>query len=312
MTTTSKCTETGITALLKVPVSWSTDLYLFPFCSYASLGASIERLSRFVFSLEKAKLPAAREFKIPPEIPEGESSVKPVDATSPLSPGITVLEDALQKGLELDNVSVDTPGGDRRVVHSVSLTVRPQQRLLIVGRSGRGKTSLLRAIAGLWKEGSGTIRRPPREHVFFMPQRPYCMQGTLRSQLLYPSGTLQDDSTLEKALQAVELPDLCERVGGLDAEQDWADYLSVGENQRLAFARLVLAQPALVLIDEGTSAVDPVTEGRLMRLLVGLGCTVVSVGHRPSLVRSHDTVLHLKENDADEVVAARDFVYPAS
>lgn len=265
-----------------------------------------------MFSLEKGKPSAAREFKIPPASPKGEYSVEPVDGAPPVSTGITVLEDPLQKGLELVDVAVDTPGGERRVVHSINLTVRPQQRLLIVGRSGRGKTSLLRAIAGLWTEGSGTILRPPRERVFFMPQRPYCVQGTLRSQLLYPSGILQDDGTLEKALQTVDLGDLCERVGGLDVEQDWADYLSVGENQRLAFARLVLARPELVVIDEGTSAVDPVTEGRLMRVLAGLGCAVVSVGHRPSLVESHDTVLHLKEDEKDEVVAAREFVYPVS
>lgn len=270
----------------------------------------MERLSRFVSTLEERTPFAEREFKILSTSADGESVLAHASPKVSSSPGIRMVEDANEHGLRLEGVCVDTPGGERRVVHDVTLTVRPGEKLLIVGRSGQGKTSLLRAIAGLWTEGEGRVIRPPREKVFFMPQRTYCVQGTLRSQLLYPRGVAHEDSKLKQALAEVALGDLCERVGGLDAERDWGDFLSVGETQRLAFARAVLEKPRVVLVDEGTAAVDHVTEEVLMKVLDGLGCAVDSVGHRRSLVGMHDRVLHLKDGERAEVVEAEEFVYP--
>ena len=115
---------------------------------------------------------------------------------------------------------------------------------MIVGESGSGKSSLLRAIAGLWHSGSGRIVRPGPEDILFLPQRPYMMLGTLRSQLLYPhQGWPVADAELQRLLERVNLPDLAGRFGGLDVEMDWEKLLSIGEQQRLAFARVLLAHP---------------------------------------------------------------------
>lgn len=211
-------------------------------------------------------------------------------------------------GLKLCNVSVRAPNGEV-IVQDLNLSVSSGERVMIVGRSGRGKTSLLRAIAGLWTNGSGTIERPKLEEVFFLPQRAYTLLGTLREQVLYPRMAGVEDGEIMGALSAVGLEQLVERVGGLDESQDWSEYLSAGESQRIAFARVVLAGAKLVVIDEGTSAMDLRSERRVMERLGGIGCAVISVGHRPSLVEFHDRVLFLKEDSA-EVVAANGFQFP--
>jgi vitamin B12/bleomycin/antimicrobial peptide transport system ATP-binding/permease protein len=128
----------------------------------------------------------------------------------------------------------------------------------------------------------------------FLPQTPYMLLGTLREQLIYPN--LREnitDQEIKEALTVVNLEDLGDRMGGLDAEKDWAAVLSQGEQQRLAFARILLSQPKYVILDEATSALDVPNERRLYDLLQSLDITYISVGHRPSLVDYHQTVLEL-------------------
>lgn len=281
---------------------------------YASLGASVERLSNFVSALEQEKNPNSREFTLPPRHVYNRDDFRPTDDELLLNNGTISFQQLGDfSGLELHDVWVNAPGGSQSMLRDISFSLPTGSRLLIVGRSGRGKTSLLRAIAGLWTTGRGSISSPSRAEMFFMPQRPYCVQGTLREQLLYPNKFNIHDDELEQALCQVGLNDLLERAGGFDSICDWAEYLSVGENQRLAFARLLVSKPTLVLVDEGTSALDLPTEDMLMRQVSKLGCTLVSVGHRPSLVKYHDQVLHLKgeSNTAGyELVRSQDFRYP--
>ena len=119
---------------------------------------------------------------------------------------------------------------------------------MIVGASGRGKSSLLRAIAGLWNAGTGLLVRPPLESVLFLPQRPYIILGTLREQLLYPHTTRQmSDQELEFVLQQVNLQNLLTRIDGFDTEVPWENILSLGEQQRLAFARLLITHPSFTI-----------------------------------------------------------------
>ncbi|GMH49373.1 hypothetical protein TrRE_jg6136 [Triparma retinervis] len=202
--------------------------------------------------------------------------------------------------LNFSNVTVSTPDLQRTLVTSLDLSVPPLSHLLIVGNSGAGKSSLLRCIAGLWTSGHGTICRPPNGDCFFLPQKPYCPLGTLREQVLYPSFTNATDAEVLDILTQVDLSSLASRVGsgdaiaGLSATLDWSNTLSLGEQQRLSFARLLANRPRLAVLDEATSALD-VTSERNMYEAVGKvpGITYVSVGHRPSLVEYHGVKLRL-------------------
>jgi ABC-type uncharacterized transport system fused permease/ATPase subunit len=167
-------------------------------------------------------------------------------------------------------------------------TMIQQLGLPFVGGVGLGLVIPL----GLWNEGAGTIIAPATQQMMFLPQHPYMPLGHLRHQLLYPyrCGVVADE-TLQAALEQVNLADLPERVGGWETDLDWVDVLSLGEQQRLAFARLLLSQPRYAILDEATSALDVENEARLYQRLREQGTTVISVGHRHSLVHFHDWLL---------------------
>jgi putative ATP-binding cassette transporter len=166
--------------------------------------------------------------------------------------------------------------------------------LLIMGPSGAGKSSLLRVIAGLWTTGSGHITRPGGAQMLFLPQQPYLPLGDLRCQLTYPNTTQPiPDAELLEWLQRVNLPTLAERYGGLNVELDWARVLSVGEQQRLAFARALLARPRYLLLDESTSALDAANEELLYGQLAARGITPISVSHHHTIAKFHCHTLEL-------------------
>jgi putative ATP-binding cassette transporter len=199
-----------------------------------------------------------------------------------------------QESLELKDLTLQTPNRLRTLVSDVSLAVDPGHGLLIVGASGGGKSSLLRAIAGLWNAGTGTIARPKLEDMLFLPQRPYMILGTLRGQLLYPNTDRKvSDEELTAVLKSVNLADIVERCGGFDEELDFGKVLSVGEQQRLAVARVLLSQPRYVVLDEATSALDEKNEAHLYAQLVAGKATLISVTHHPGLVKYHEQVLEL-------------------
>ena len=257
--------------------------------------------------------------------------------------------------LQIERLDLVTPDLKRLLIKDLNIHLRHGEHLLIVGDSGTGKSSLLRAIAGLWTSGNGMIGRPADDDVYFLPQRPYCTIGSLKDQLLYPSlefhnpeemmlnstastkeignqivprshwlkQTLSDDDLL-KILEKVEMLDVAIRAGdgdpikGLSIVLDWSNILSLGEQQRLAFGRLLVNRPKLVIVDEATSALDIRSEARMYQILQDMartvvdnndiessssrwkvGMTYISVGHRPSLIVFHNKKLRLGGEKAD-------------
>ncbi len=196
------------------------------------------------------------------------------------------------QALRLNSVSLHVPGG-RALLSDLSLAVKPGETILLAGPSGSGKSTLIRALAGLWPFGSGEVATPARDISLFLPQKPYLPLGSLRDVLLYPHGSPETPTaTLAEALTAVGLPRLVEQ---LDEHKQWPLILSLGEQQRIAFARILLQKPQWIYMDEATSALDEAAEAQLYTLLRERlpQSTVVSVGHRSALNAYHRTRLEL-------------------
>ena len=212
-------------------------------------------------------------------------------------------------GFKLTNVTIETPDYKRILIKNLDLEINSKSgSLLIVGPSGCGKSSLLRVLAGLWNAGSGSVVSPSLDSMMFLPQRPYMVLGSLRDQLVYPNGNVDvSEKLMQDVLAKVNLADLAQRVGGFDTDINFADVLSLGEQQRLAFARLLMAKPKFAILDESSSALDVANEKLLYEELTDSGCIVISVGHRPSLVNYHDRVLEYTGDGGYKLMASSEY-----
>ena len=209
--------------------------------------------------------------------------------------------------LYFDNVTLHTPNYERTLIRELTASIGSGESLMIVGGSGLGKSSLLRMMAGLWNAGTGTVGRPDVGELLFLPQYTYMIVGTLREQLGYPNlGRVLEDAEARQVLDRVNLHDLESRCGGFDAVLDLEKILSVGERQRLAFARVLLKNPRYVLLDEATSALDRENEEKLYEALASTS-TIVSVTHHPALVKYHSQILELTGDGGWRLYPAAEF-----
>jgi putative ATP-binding cassette transporter len=246
----------------------SLSFIVSSYTDIAAWRAVVERLAGFQGTLELARIQAAKN-----------SGIHHVEGNS--------------AGLFLDGVELDLPDG-QPLITDVSLSLGPGESALLSGPSGVGKSTLLRAIAGIWPFGQGEIRVPSNTRILFLPQKSYLPIGTLREAVSYPTpaGGV-DDTNLREALDAVGLREL---AGRLDETCHWALQLSPGEQQRIAFARALVQKPDWLFLDEATSAVDEATEARLYHLVRDRlpQTALFSVGHRATLRPFHDRQLFVQ------------------
>ena len=205
-----------------------------------------------------------------------------------------VVENTSQADIEMSDLSIVHRDG-RVVIDDTDIKVKPGERVLLGGESGSGKSTLIRAIAGLWPWGEGRILIPAGAKLAFVPQRPYIPLGTLRDAIAYPvEGSLLADQRAKAVLKDVGLGYLADK---LDTEEErWDQTLSGGERQRVAFARLLIDEPNIIIMDEATAALDIDSEFRLLTLLFERlpTATIFSVGHRPGLQELHSRLLTLQ------------------
>lgn len=338
------------------------SLIVFQFQSISAFSAVIDRLGEFDDLLgenESSLLPGRDSID---GINISFKSVSP----SVLSSNGSQMQSEPGIVLEICDLTLLTPRGGNILITDFNMELKDKDHLLVMGPSGCGKTSLLRALAGLWTSGTGniiyhakdsrqlqtanlgsnepSIIKPEGEEllqsskqrrdngIFFVPQRPYMVLGTLRQQLLYPTWTanihqsptndaqskaplsflseasmsdgvgakpeMPSTDELIRVLEVVRLGYILPRFNGMDSVHDWASVLSLGEQQRLAFARLLLAKPTLVLLDESTSALDDTNEVHLYSQIEAAGITYISVGHRKTLHRFHNKVLYISKSNS--------------
>lgn len=274
-----------VPALLAAPKYLSGDM---------SLGALIQLVSAFTAVLGALTWLADNFIRIAEvrasakRVEEMRQALHAIDQATTGQEGAAIaVNESKRPAIELDNVTLRKSDGGA-LVKGVNLRIRQGQKVMIEGRSGSGKSTLLRALAGFWKWGAGDIKLPEGAAVAFVPQKPYIPLGPLKEALTYPEpGDSVSDAEAAIVLTKIGLPHFAEKIAH---SEEWDQVLSGGERQRLAFGRLLLQKPDIIVMDEATSALDDASQAQMFELLTRElpDATILNVAHRKGLEKFHD------------------------
>jgi vitamin B12/bleomycin/antimicrobial peptide transport system ATP-binding/permease protein len=268
-------------------VTQSVTAFTFMLGAFSVIVTEFQRISSFAAVI--SRLGALTDVLTAPPVPAG--------------PAIDVVKDDGRVAYE--HLTIHVPQEGRTLVQDLGVDIPPGQRLMILGPNRTGKSILVRATAGLWTAGQGRIVRPGPHEVMFLPSQAFSTYGSLRSQLVY--GCHQNgipDDTILAVLHRVQCESVLQRVGGLDAECDWAKALSTSEQQVLAFAQLLLANPRFAFLDEAVSTLDPEKRRTLYEVLSQTSITYISISNDLTLLQFHTRVLELCTDGTWSVRAA--------
>lgn len=206
-------------------------------------------------------------------------------------------------GIRMEHVPIVAPAkrgySGEELIESLDLKIRAGQHVLISGGNGVGKTAVARVIAGLWPVYRGLVSKPKQDKLFHIPQRPYLSMGTLRDQLIYPDSHAdmvlsgRRDRELLQILEIFKLEFVVHREGGWETKKDWKNVFSGGEKQRINLVRMFYHQPKYAILDEATSAISSDVEGTIYQEAKNLGITLITISHRPGLLKYHTHTLKI-------------------
>ena len=268
------------------------SLIVTQFQSISSFSAVVSRLGSFAEAIEQAQSVGlvANQVCEHPNTPDCAICLPEMSSVHG-SMAIKVRED--DDGIMYEDLTLRTANDEKALINALTVSISPGTRVLVSGANQAAKSALFRATAGIWDTGEGWLMRPGPRRLMFLSERPYLPHGTLRELLLRPGEEVPDDERIGRALATLDLTGVLERAGGLDAEQDWNCFLSLAEQQLIAFARMFLGAPQFAFLDRPTTTLGVEQVDRLLQTLSDHSITYVTIGEPADLDHRHDAVLHV-------------------
>ena len=272
------------------------SLIITQFQSISSFTAVVARLGSFAEAMEQSQSVGVANMQVCDHRQAPDCAIC-LPENSPVDGSMAIKVREEDDGIIYEGLTLRSPQDSRELIHSLNVSISPGTRVLVTGPNHAGKMALFRATAGIWDVGEGWVVRPGPKKLMFLPERPYLPRGTLREMLACPGeDRLPDAELVRKTLSALGLDRVVGRAGGLDVEQDWNGLLSLGEQQMIAFARLILTAPQFAFLDRPTTTLGKEQVDRLLQALSEHSITYLTIGEPDGLSDRYDAVLEVADD----------------